>query len=572
VTASLLVLAAVAALLIWSRRPHVEPQKSAVLTPHMEIKRVTASGKAKNAAISPDGRYIAYVLQDGDLHSIHLMQVDTSSSVQIRPPADRAYGWLSFSPDGANLYYTLRGNDQPQTLYRSDVLGGVPQKVLTGIDSPFTFSPDGKRLAFMRFYPEGETAVVVADAQDGSGEIKLAARRLPEKFSVNGLSWSPDGQMIAICATSRPNGTRSKVVGIRLSDGKVEPLSDHEWSNGDRVAWLGDGSGVVVIGANQEEGDRRQIWQLSYPGGEVHRITHDLHDYEANNLSLSADSHALVTVQIQITSNVWVLPDADAARARQLTFGSAGMYEGVRGLSWTPDGRIVYGSYVGNSQTIWIMDADGSNQKQLTPVGYADYWPKVTADGRYLVFYSTRSGAFEIWRTDLGGGNPLQLTEGGNNYLPSLSPDGKWVVYRSLGDELWALWKVSIDGGIPVRLTNKPAHWPAVSPDGKWIACSYEGRIVLIPFGGGLPVKTYDLPRTATANLGLCWTPDGRALLFRDAVQGAWLQPLAGGEAKHLSGLGPEKIFNLDWSPDGKQLALARGTQSFDVVLIRRFR
>ena len=569
------VLAAVAAFFALSERPRNEPQKSAAPPPfqRMEIKRVTASGKAKGAAISPDGRYIAYVLDEGGLQSINLMQADTGSSVQIRPPADVVYGRPIFSPDGASLYYTKREKDQPEALYHSDVLGGLPQKVLTGLGSPITFSPDGQRLAFMRFYPEGETAVVVADAQDGGEEQKLATRKLPEKFSVNGPSWSPDGRVIAICATSRANGARSKVFGVRVADGTVKPLSDYEWSNGDRVAWLGDGSGLVLIGAHQEEGDRRQLWYLSYPGGEVRRITNDLHEYEANNLSLSADSRSLVTVQIQTTSNIWVLPDGDSARARQLTFGAAGKHDGLHGLSWTPDGKIVYGSYVGNSQTIWIMDADGGNQRQLTPAaGHVENWPTVTADGRYIVFHSTRTGTLEIWRMDIDGGNPVPLTSGGNNYLPSVAPDGKWVVYRSLGDELWALWKVSIAGGTPVRLTDKPAHWPAVSPDRKWIACSYEGRVALIPFEGGPPVKTFTLPRGASASLGLRWKPDGQALMLRDTVQGVWLQPLAGGEPKHLSNLGPETIFDLAWSPDGKQLGLARGAQSFDVVLIRHFR
>jgi len=91
VTVGLVVFAAVmvAALLAWFQRSRNESQKnsSIPLTHNMEIKRVTASGKAKSAAISPDGRYIAYVLDDGELQSIHLMQVDSSNSVQIRPPA-----------------------------------------------------------------------------------------------------------------------------------------------------------------------------------------------------------------------------------------------------------------------------------------------------------------------------------------------------------------------------------------------------------------------------------------------------------------------------------------------------
>jgi Tol biopolymer transport system component len=552
-----------------------DPQKTVSPLPfqHMEIKRVTASGKVKDAAISPDGRYIAYTLDHGGLQSIHLMQVDTSSSVGIRAPAEVDYGWPIFSPDGSNLYYTVRGENQIGVLYRSDVLGGVPHKVLTGVDSPITFSPDGKRLAFVRFYPERETAVVLADARDGSGEQKLASRKLPQKFSINGPSWSPDGQVIAILATSLENGARSRVFGVRVEDGDVQPLSEHEWSNGDRVAWLSDGTGLVLIAANPEEGDRRQIWRVSYPAGEVQRITNDLHEYDANNLSLSADSNTLVTVQRQTTSNIWVQPNSDPARARQLTFGSEGRLDGFFGLSWTPDGKIVYGSYLGNSHVIWIMDRDGSNQRQLTPAaGYIDHRPKVTADGRHVVFHSTRTGALEIWRIDIDGGNPVQLTFGGNNYDPSVSPDGKWVVFRSLADERWTLWKIPIDGGTPACLTDQPASLPAVSPDGRWVACVYLGSVALVPFRGGPPVQLFDLPRSASVGLGLKWYPDSQSLIVRDTIHGIWQLPLASGRPKHLTTFGADKIFTLGWSPDGKHLALARGTQTSDVVLIRRLK
>jgi len=561
------------ALYVFLVRSRGEKKNATPLAPfqQMEIKRVAASGRAKGAAISPDGRYIAYVLAEDGLQSIHLTQVDTSSSVVIRPPTDGVYAWPIFSPDGRSLYYTAWGKDVPGGLYRSAVLGGVPQKVLTGHNSPIAFSPDGRRVAFMRFYPGGETAVVVADAQDGGAEQKLAVRKLPDKFSINGPSWSPDGKVIAICANDGNTG-RAKVFGVRVSDGHTEALTEHEWSNPDRVMWLGEGNGLALIAAHKGEGDRRQIWHIAYPGGEVRRITNDLHDYEANNLTVSADSQSLVAVQIQTASNIWLLPAGDVTRARQLTFGPAGKLDGFNGLTFTPGGQIVYCSYVGNGQTIWIMNADGSNQRQLTPAaGHVEHSPSVTADGRYIVFHSTRSGALDIWRIDIDGGNPVKLTEGGSNYQPSVSPDGEWIVYKSLRNGVWSLWKAAIDGGTPVQLTDKTTSWPAISPDGKWIACIYDGHFSLVPFEGG-PAKPIELPPNASTSSGPRWKPDSRSLIIRDANEGVWEAPIDGAPAVHLSNLGPERIFNLAWSPDGKQLALARGTQTYDVVLIRNFR
>src|ERR1022692_3810940 len=74
-----------------------------------EITRLTTSGKVTRAAISPDGRYVAYVTDEGSLFSretLWVRQVGTGSDVQIVPLADVRYGGLTFSPDGDFLYVT----------------------------------------------------------------------------------------------------------------------------------------------------------------------------------------------------------------------------------------------------------------------------------------------------------------------------------------------------------------------------------------------------------------------------------------------------------------------------------
>ena len=121
------------------------------------------------------------------------------------------------------------------------------------------------------------------------------------------------------------------------------------------------------------------------------------------------------------------------------------------------------------------MDQDGSNQKQLTADGSNNKWPVASADGRYIVFMSDRAGLQNIWRMDIDGNNPKELTVGGSEWLPDGSPDSKWVIYRS-GFGKHTLWKVSIDGGEPVQLNDNASSRPAISPDGKWIACAYFDR------------------------------------------------------------------------------------------------
>jgi Tol biopolymer transport system component len=162
-------------------------------------------------------------------------------------------------------------------------------------------------------------------------------------------------------------------------------------------------------------------------------------------------------------------------------------------------------------------------------------------------------------------------------------------VYSS---DFWKkLQKVPIEGGAPIELADRTCIPSALSPDGRWIACHYlpeQGgpKLAIIPFGGGPPVKVFDLPPTVVClrqagqpNEGFmtpfAWTPDGRAVAFvddRDGVGNLWAQPIAGGAPVKLTHFTAEGISFFAWSRDGKQIALARGTDTDDAVLITNFR
>lgn len=150
------------------------------------------------------------------------------------------------------------------------------------------------------------------------------------------------------------------------------------------------------------------------------------------------------------------------------------------------------------------------------------------------------------------------------------SSDSQWVVYSALPTGY--LWKVPIDGGEPVRVTDYYVPAVAVSPDGKWNAVGYwdkEGiKIAIIPFEGGEPIKTLDIWSRVS------WTPDGRALAYIDPRDPSNISslPLDGGPPRKLTDFKSDRIFSFAWSRDGKQLALARGTLSNDVILISDFR
>lgn len=545
----------------------------------MRITRLTTTGRVTRAAISPDGKYAVIAMNDVGKQSLWVRQVSSTNNIEIVPPAENIFRGLTFSPDGNFIYYVVQENNNPiQRLYQVPVLGGTPRRVLDDIDSPVTFSPDGKQIAFVRrFRSRGEDAIITASI-DGGSEHQLSTRKGPDFYSISGPAWSPDGKWIACGAGTNAGGRRMNVVAVSVESGVEKAFSTQTWFDANRVAWLAGGNGLIVS-ATEQGSTLSQIWQLSYPDGKALKVTNDLNDYR--DMSLTADSQALVTVQSEAHVNVWLSSANDVGHAKQITYG-IGQYNGVRGIALTKDGRIVFVSRISGSQDIWIMNADGTNQRQLTtPAMRADVYPSVTPDGRYIVFTSNRNGNSNIWRMDLDGNNPVALTNGAGEEFPDVSASNDAVVYTSTSSNKFTIWRVGINGGESVRLTDKLSQWPVVSPDGKTIACWYREevaqpwRIAILPHEGGQPLKVFDLPVIVEASIPMRWTVDGKALTFvatKGGVSNLWRQPIDGSPATPLTNFANEQIFWFEWARDGNQLAISRGVVNSDVVLIRNFR
>ncbi len=541
---------------VFLRRPAGPPFKS------VSIKQVTTDGKSGAAVISPNGNYVAFENQD----SLWVRQVAAVNPTQIAPPNKKGYGRKVFSPDSNFIYY-----QQSDVLYQIPVLGGTPRKILEDVKSAAAFSPDGKRLAFVRG-GEGEQKLILANA-DGSGEEQtLAVRKLPEFFILpvlgnTGPAWSPDGTII-VCPGGDGGGFgESYPVAVSVADGTQKPITKKHWNAILQMAWLADGSGFLMNAKDNGTDATRQIWHVSYPNGVPQRIYND--DNEYDTLSLSANSDKLVSVRREVRSNIWVIEfQDDPTNVKQITFGTG--QDGYWGLDTTPDGKVVYDSRAGGERDLWIMDADGGNQRQLTNDALMEAFARISPDGRQIVFHLGGKG---LWKMDLDGTNRKQLTDGG--MFPTYSPDGNWILYTKPKDK-WSMWKISSDGGDPVRLTDHPAYHPAISPDGKWIAYktnnfSREPVLRIIPFDGGEPFKEFAINGNPTWG-HIEWTPDSKAITDKRQINEAAQivsQPLDGGEPKVLVSLktDSESIRGFAWSRDGKQLFFASGPVNSNVVM-----
>lgn len=540
----------------------------------IQITKLSSSGKTVDAAISPDGRYIVDVVEEGGAQSVWLRQIDVpAASKQIVPPNDGQYEGLTFSPDGRYVYYVVWENNARDVLYQVALLGSTPRKLLVDLDSPVTFSPDGKRFAFIRRYTnQGESALMIANS-DGGGERIVAKRKQPNFFNEVAPAWSPDGNVIACSVRSSAGGFRGTVVQVAVADGAEKQITSRGWAMIERVAWLKKGSGLIVTAADQTSSPF-QIWHISYPDGAVRRITNDLNSYVS--LALSEDSTKLITVQSDRLTSISVAPTGNTNGARQVTSGVSRHF----GLNWTPDGRIIFSSVAGGNAGIWIMQSDGSEQRQLTADSFVNREPSASPDGKYLVFASDRAGKFNIWRTDIDGNNAKQLTNGDDEGYPTISPDGQWLVYQEFVNGIPTLWRMPSNGATAEKLTDKYSNWPVVSPDGKLIACSYlddtsgQWKLAVFPFSGGQPIKSFDMPMPYLQHVvwqRIRWTTDGRGLAYidkRGGISNVWSQPLDGQPPRQVTDFKSDQIFNFAWSKDGNQFAFVRGIMTSDTVLI----
>lgn len=336
--------------------------------------------------------------------------------------------------------------------------------------------------------------------------------------------------------------SRGALLGVVVESGEVKPLVQQPLTlRADftpYIEWFKDGSGLAVI--HKEKIDtNRQLWQVSYPGGDLRRITNDLATY--TSLSMTADSKALVAIQREQQSTLWTTPFGVTGPTQQLTKGNN--LDGFNGVRWAPDGRIVYTSSASGKPDLWLMNADGSQARPLTDDVTGEFFPTVAPDGRSLVYAANRSGNWNLWRMEMDGSNPRQLMNRVVGVRFDLTPDGRWVVFENQEPLPTKPYKVRSDGSSPTLLTEQPATNPSISPDGKLVVCfsidpqARQQKVLILPFEGGAPIRTLEA-KTMEGYIPLRWTPDGRSLLYVDTRQGStnlWRLPLDGGAPQQVT-------------------------------------
>ena len=537
--------------------------------------------------MSRDGRYVAYIENEGDEYSLWVGQTATGGKAQLVPRQPQVLSHLTFSPDGEYIYFA-RGAARRGgfVLFRVPAIGGLETAVLDDVDTPVSFSPDGRQFVFMRG-AGGESHIVVAAAGGGSQRV-LASRKAPLSFLFVAPDWSPDGKVVAASVTDQSRGRRSSIVLLPVDGGSSRDLYTTNSRIG-RVRWLPDGSGLLLV---VSEALARQlapwqpgsfvhlsggpIWRISYPGGRAEQLTSDLTDHDLCCLDIGENGTAVASVINSLVSDLWIAPADHLDARRQITSGNPI----VSRYSWLTDNdTIVYSDLNGRLSAV---HKDGRAFSLSVPEGHkVAGGVSACGDGRYVTFQTVPGN--NIWRVTPNAGGAVRLTSGIADSNPACSPDGKWVVYSSMNAGRPSLWRVSIEGGEQTPLIRTESFDAQPSPSGRliyysafeWEEQPVRARVLRWIIVSSMDQKRsgFDAPTIATFGTLPVWAPDESGLDYvvtRNGVSNIWRQPLTGGPPVQITDFSTGKIFSFAWSPDGRWLSLASGVNRSDVVLMSR--
>ncbi len=548
------------------------------------ITQVTTSGKVRYAAISPDGKYVLSIVEDGGKMSLWLRNIPTGSNTQVLPPEAALYQNPAFSPDGNYIYFSKAADaaGNVNNLYRIPVLGGEAVQLARDVDVGPTFSPEGQRMAYLRANdPVVGKYLLLSANMDGSDEKTIYTAPTPFPSA---MAWSPDGKLIAFIqgiGQEAQGGVRT----LDIATGQDRALATLADKFATALAWMPDSRGLMIVYSDRSTGfSRFQIAFVSFPDGQFHPLTNDTNGYQS--VSISADGKSIAAMQRQDTNFIALLPPAGGGNATQLS--GLPTNEQIRAILWDKDGNllavtrhsIVRASLDGNHQSTLLTDPN-------SVIVAADACPN---GGPILVDWASRdnTGKFNVWRVDADGSHPKQLTHGADDEAPVCAADGKSFYYADL-DKKSVVNRTPIDGGTPElikasAITNGFLSTISnnTSPDGRWLPAIVTKvdpatqadihALGLIDVAANTESSLRIFPSQATITQPVQFAPGSQNVAYRvidNGTDNIWMQPVDGSPGHAVTNFTTDHIRSFSWSPDGKTLAVARTHTVSDVVLLR---
>jgi serine/threonine protein kinase/Tol biopolymer transport system component len=524
-------------------------------------------GAEMEAAISPDGRFVAFLSDRDGPFQVWMSQVGSGHFVKLHDEDERKpVRSLGFSADGSEIW--LAGRANLKRLRLMPLIGGAPRTFLDASVVNVAWSPDGARVVYDSNAP-GDP-MFVADRTGANARQIFASR---EGVHNHYPTWSPDGQWIYF-VSGLWDTYEMDLWRIRPSGGEPERLTRH---NNDVVHPAPLDRQTVLYVAPAEDGSGPWLWAVDVDRKATRRLSFGVEKY--TSVAASADGQRIVATVANPSVNLWSVPILDRlaeerdvksvplpnVRALGPRFGGTSLfYLSSRGAG---DGLWRYQN--GQASEIW----KGSDGALLEPAA-------ASPDGRRVAIVLRQQGKRRLHVISADGGELRPLAEMIDvRGAACWSPDGKWIVTDGYDAQGEALFKIPVDGGAPLRLAAGRAFNPVWSPDGNLIVYAGANVGAVAPLlavrPDGAPVE---LPAIRIPGGGerYRFLPNGNGLVFmqgfrdRSTVrQDFWLLDLATKKARQLTQLDSAAAMRtFDITPDGQQIVFDRLRENSDIVLI----
>jgi serine/threonine protein kinase len=548
---------------------HRTPSESSLRPDASLFNLASYTGTERSGAISPDGKFFAFVSDRGGQPDIWVRQVSGGDPVQVtHDPVAKLD--LIYAPDGESIYYSTAA--PPRTIWRVGVLGGTPRKIVTEARYPAP-SPDGKRLAYVS---RGEV-INIANA-DGTGAHQIASVR-----GVQYPQWSPDGYWLAYTAGGLFDTYQINLIN---PEGKNQrQVTSFPAGSIFCVAWLPSSRHIVFAYNPAPNPDSANLLSVSTEGGEIRRLTL-VPKGTFTSCSVSTDGKRLVGTTEDQDWEIWKAPLGSDPKSN----GSAAVR--LLGHAWQPmwtqvplAGMLLFNSPATGIRNLWTMPLAGAGSpRQITFLPSANIsHAALSPDGSRVAYVSVESGNGQIWLVNSDGSGAKQLTNNtATNFWPFWSPDGQWVAFASQSrSNAPEIWRVAAAGGAPEQLTHGGGMRGDWSPDGRRIA--YDIQVLQGSVREGDNQSTLEIAEASTGKVLVrkafrqslaspVWSPDGKRL---SAVAGnsIWMiDPETGGQ--RLAVQFPQDfvaMFRAAWTQDGKSVIVNRRERTSHIALLENF-
>jgi eukaryotic-like serine/threonine-protein kinase len=582
----LLILATVAAIAVWfsrSRSPVPEAPLAAIpLTGY--------PGFQAAPTFSPDGNQVAFCW-DGEKHDntdIYVKVVGAGSPLRLttNPAADRQPAW---SPDGRSIAFLRELPGERAAVLLIPALGGPERKLAETSDlhSAPAWSPDGKWLVIADRSSSTEPDALFALSVESGEKRRLTIP--PASGRDYNPAFSPDGRRLAfVRAALRGSGAfmeSADVYVLNLSGGvtpKGEPkhLTAAQYTS--RLAFTADGREILFCSGT---GFRPSLSRIASDGSDRPQQLTSIGE-GVSDPAISRQGRRLAYARASDVSHIWRLEapgphgKTDAAGSNKTTPFATSAHNEVD-PDFSPDGkRIAFASgrssRLGNRE-IWVCDADGSNPVQLTFLDATAGTPRWSPDGERIAFDSDLDGNWSIYVISANGGKPRRMTSGpANNDAPSWSRDGRWIYFVSDRTGEDQLWKMPAGGGEAVQVTRKGGTTGLESTDGKTVYY-VKGRnrtsLWKVPVNGGEETQVLESlawsGNFAVADSGIYFIPTPTAGATSYSIQ---FFSFATRKIRSVAVTEKPALGGLTISPDGRWILYTQTDQSAkELMLVENF-